>query len=786
MTKSPSSIVLRDRLFLLAALGLMLFFSTSAWADASLLPLRMPNQPVGSRCFGILPCTAIDPFGIRLRAAVLTIFRPEKGHNRDLYAARIQLAPSVTLFEWGELGVAIPITLYKKDIGVTPIYEPLQPFARVRLPLGALLRGLATTAFVRIHIAHGPFVGGLPVTQAENVGLTSMPDFVAQAMQNYQAQTQFEFGLAMQKRIGPVTASGSMGASFSTQRVEVYGGAELAYHFKIFDVFIQGQGIGVPKCPPDEAALNFCARGFRFGAGVRFDFDIGQGGILIGTGSGAVEPGWMVGAQLGLDYDEKVRRMHGDGVDAAHAWWERRFEAMARGWAAWKSASVAWSDEGEAARRASPPQHGPFVGLFPGGAPPESSPWLDGLLGAEQTQEVSLIPASPEPTSQAKPGGKSPSAQKPTAKPGPGRKAPQQTLFASANARAAAKRQLEQLPQFKLPGGLDLMTDEELAREQWRVTQEELRRAEQQQWRDSPDLPPTSKALLNGLARIPFNMLSPFLMGSPEGAAQVAEMWERLRPVKYTPEEKKYGETMEAIVGLAGELAATVGGGALLEAEKAGSQLALRAGAREAAKQAGRQATYQAAEQAALSAGEDALAEATELGGSRVSQFLAAVRDRLNPANYRVCGVSCGGGGIEFKLPKLPEAAPTQTAEALESNVRQATEHTVPAVRPETQLTKFDPEFAAQQLLGRPSVTPNGRVITHHAAERMVTPPSGRSPMTLEEVDEVLDHGTKIRKVSLHPKGDTVTVQHPGMPGKPQVVVDAETGKRVITVIRNN
>jgi len=30
-----------------------------------------------------------------------------------------------------------------------------------------------------------------------------------------------------------------------------------------------------------------------------------------------------------------------------------------------------------------------------------------------------------------------------------------------------------------------------------------------------------------------------------------------------------------------------------------------------------------------------------------------------------------------------------------------------------------------------------------------------------------------------------VTVQHPGLPGKPQVTVDALTGQRVITVIKN-
>ncbi|MBL9008042.1 MAG: hypothetical protein JNJ46_27540 [Myxococcales bacterium] len=102
------------------------------------------------------------------------------------------------------------------------------------------------------------------------------------------------------------------------------------------------------------------------------------------------------------------------------------------------------------------------------------------------------------------------------------------------------------------------------------------------------------------------------------------------------------------------------------------------------------------------------------------------------------------------------------------------------------QLAPYDPAFAAQQILGHPPVTPGGRVLTPHAAERMAKPPSGRSPMSVHEVDEVLDRGTRIRKVSPHPQGATVTVQHPGMPGKPQVVVDAATGRRVITVIKND
>jgi RHS repeat-associated protein len=105
-------------------------------------------------------------------------------------------------------------------------------------------------------------------------------------------------------------------------------------------------------------------------------------------------------------------------------------------------------------------------------------------------------------------------------------------------------------------------------------------------------------------------------------------------------------------------------------------------------------------------------------------------------------------------------------------------------VGPETTaLVRFDGEFAARQLLGREPVTPGGRKLMAHAADRMVNPPGGRAPMSMEEVDEVLDSGTRIRKVTSHADGDTITIQHEGLPGKPQVVVDAATGTRVITVV---
>jgi hypothetical protein len=99
-------------------------------------------------------------------------------------------------------------------------------------------------------------------------------------------------------------------------------------------------------------------------------------------------------------------------------------------------------------------------------------------------------------------------------------------------------------------------------------------------------------------------------------------------------------------------------------------------------------------------------------------------------------------------------------------------------------LVKYDPDFAAQQILNSPTnVTPGGRTVTAHAAERMVTPPAGRSPTTMAEVDQFLDTATLVRKVTHHPLGDTLTLRNANAPRIKEVVVDAATGKRIITVI---
>ena len=59
--------------------------------------------------------------------------------------------------------------------------------------------------------------------------------------------------------------------------------------------------------------------------------------------------------------------------------------------------------------------------------------------------------------------------------------------------------------------------------------------------------------------------------------------------------------------------------------------------------------------------------------------------------------------------------------------------------------------------------------------------------MSMGEIDQVLDQGNVIKKIDMnHPGGPTVTIQNTRMPGMPRVTVDAETGKRVVTVIQPN
>ena len=66
---------------------------------------------------------------------------------------------------------------------------------------------------------------------------------------------------------------------------------------------------GHPEVPQRGSRSDLLRIGISLRRGARFTFDLGQGGLFVGAGGGSVEPGWMIGGQFGLDYDEGVRRM---------------------------------------------------------------------------------------------------------------------------------------------------------------------------------------------------------------------------------------------------------------------------------------------------------------------------------------------------------------------------------------------------------------------------------------------------------------------------------------------
>lgn len=103
-----------------------------------------------------------------------------------------------------------------------------------------------------------------------------------------------------------------------------------------------------------------------------------------------------------------------------------------------------------------------------------------------------------------------------------------------------------------------------------------------------------------------------------------------------------------------------------------------------------------------------------------------------------------------------------------------------------TDLVRYDPEWASRQLLDQNTpgssgygVTPGGRTVSAHAAERISVGGPGRPPTSLSTVDEILDTGTSVR---YDPIRDSIQVRAPQMPGRPYVVVDS-SGTHIVTVM---
>lgn len=117
--------------------------------------------------------------------------------------------------------------------------------------------------------------------------------------------------------------------------------------------------------------------------------------------------------------------------------------------------------------------------------------------------------------------------------------------------------------------------------------------------------------------------------------------------------------------------------------------------------------------------------------------------------------------------------------------------HSLSVVAPRTtpggDLVPFDPEWASRQVAGQNfpgatgyATTPGGRTLSVHGAERIYLGAPGRNPVDSALVDSILDTGTR---VGYRPGNATVRVSAPNLCGRCYVVVDADTGTHVVTVM---
>ncbi|HEY3142122.1 MAG TPA: hypothetical protein VGJ86_13385 [Acidimicrobiales bacterium] len=104
-----------------------------------------------------------------------------------------------------------------------------------------------------------------------------------------------------------------------------------------------------------------------------------------------------------------------------------------------------------------------------------------------------------------------------------------------------------------------------------------------------------------------------------------------------------------------------------------------------------------------------------------------------------------------------------------------------------SSIVRYDPELASRQLAGQNlpgstgyATTPGGRTLSAHAAERTFLGGPGRAPVDPALVDDILTQGTK---VGFDPIRDTIKVSAPDLCGRCYVVVDAQTGQHVVTVM---
>jgi hypothetical protein len=98
-----------------------------------------------------------------------------------------------------------------------------------------------------------------------------------------------------------------------------------------------------------------------------------------------------------------------------------------------------------------------------------------------------------------------------------------------------------------------------------------------------------------------------------------------------------------------------------------------------------------------------------------------------------------------------------------------------------SDVVRYDAKFASRNLLKQTgdgyAVTPGGRTVSAHAADRIVNGAPGRGPSSLNSVDDFLDSATRS---SYNPFRDTVKVQGSG---RSYVVVSGTGAPHIVTVM---
>ncbi|WP_181408268.1 RHS repeat-associated core domain-containing protein [Schumannella sp. 10F1B-5-1] len=96
-----------------------------------------------------------------------------------------------------------------------------------------------------------------------------------------------------------------------------------------------------------------------------------------------------------------------------------------------------------------------------------------------------------------------------------------------------------------------------------------------------------------------------------------------------------------------------------------------------------------------------------------------------------------------------------------------------------TDVVPYSPEFASRQLLSQGgsgfAVTPGGRSVSAHAADRIVSGAAGRPATNLSRVDEILDSPTRIRYIADRPKDGEIRASIRVYQGREWVAVNATT-----------